>query len=65
MAADILPVGLQGLPELPGLLTTLIVVAVVLFVGRILLNVALKVVIVVAVLVGVGWLLAAADLLPL
>lgn len=55
---------LQELPGLPGLLSTLIVVAVVILVGRFLLNVALKIVVVAAIVVGVLWLFGALSLLP-
>ncbi len=68
---DLLPVlaglstaPLQELPGLPGLLSTLIVVAVVILVGRFLLNVALKIVIVAAVIVGLLWLIGALSVLP-
>lgn len=55
---------LQELPSLPGLLSTLIVVAVVILVGRFLLNVALRIVVVAAVVVGLLWLFGALSLLP-
>lgn len=49
---------LQGLPSLVQLVSALIVVAVVLVIGRFLLNIALKIVIAAAVVVGILWLLA-------
>jgi hypothetical protein len=62
-SAALVPV--QELPSLPGLLSTLIVVALVIVVGRFLLNVALKIVVVAAVVVGVLWLVGALSLLGL
>lgn len=50
---------LQGLPNLTQLVSALIVVAVVLVIGRFLLNVALKIVVAAAVVVGILWLLGA------
>jgi len=57
-------VPLQELPSLPGLLSTLVVVAVVILVGRFLLNVALRLVVLAAIVVGLLWLLGTLSLLP-
>lgn len=48
---------LQGLPSLVQILSALIVVAVVIVIGRVLLNVAFKIVAAAAVVVGILWLL--------
>lgn len=49
---------------LPGLLTTIVVAVIALLAVRFLLNVALKVAILAAVVVGVLWLLGALTILP-
>jgi len=57
---------LQGLPVpggLPGLLSALIIVGIVLVVGRMLLSVAFRIVVVAAVIVGLLWLFGALSLL--
>jgi hypothetical protein len=59
------PVLLQQLPSLSGLLSTLIVIALVIVVGRFLLDVALKIVVVAAVVIGLLWLLGALSVLGL
>jgi hypothetical protein len=64
-SAAMVPVPLQELPSLPGLLSTLIVIALVIVVGRFLLDVALKIVVVAAVVIGLLWLLGALSLLGL
>lgn len=51
------PLQLEALTSLPGILTTLVVVAVVILVARILLRIAWKIVIVAAVVAAVLWIL--------
>jgi len=62
-----LPV-LQQIPEgaltLPGVLSTLVVLAVVFLVGRFLLKVALRIVILAAIVAGVLWFLGGLSALP-
>jgi hypothetical protein len=48
--------------DVPGILGTLVVVGIVLLIGRFLLNVALKIVVVVAVIAGILWLLGITSL---
>ena len=52
-----LPLQMEGLFSLPGILTTLLIVAVVILVARIVLRIAWKVVVVAAVVAGVLWIL--------
>ena len=57
---------LQGLPVpggLPGLLSALIIIGIVLVVGRMLLSVAFRIVVVAAVIIGLLWLFGALSLL--
>ena len=53
----VLPLQFGALGTLPGILTTLVVVAVVILVARILLRVAWKIVIVAAVIAAILWIL--------
>jgi hypothetical protein len=48
--------------DVPGILGTLVVVGIVLLIGRFLLNIALKIVVVVAVIAGILWLLGITSL---
>jgi hypothetical protein len=50
--------------ELPGILSTLIIVVVALLVARVLLNVAVKVAIVAAIVVGVLWFFGLLRFIP-
>jgi len=52
-----LPLQLEALGTLPGILTTLVVVAVVILVARVLLSIAWRVVIVAAVIAAILWVL--------
>jgi uncharacterized BrkB/YihY/UPF0761 family membrane protein len=52
-----LPLQLEALGSLPGILTTLVVVAVVILVARVLLSVAWRIVVVAAVIAAVLWIL--------
>lgn len=56
---------LQQLPSLTAMLSTLIVAAIVIVVGRFLLNVAFKIVVVAAIVVGLLWLLGTFSVIPL
>lgn len=51
------PLQIEALTSLPGILTTLLVIAVVIFVARIALNVAWKLVLVAAAVAAVLWVL--------
>ncbi|MFB6171675.1 MAG: hypothetical protein ABEJ23_04025 [Haloarculaceae archaeon] len=53
----LLPLQLGRIPALPGLLGTLIIVAVAILVGRVVLRIAWKVVVVATVVVAALWLL--------
>jgi type IV secretory pathway VirB6-like protein len=53
----LLQVDIGALTSLPGILTTLVIVAVVIFVARIALNIAWKVVLVAAAVAAVLWVL--------
>jgi uncharacterized BrkB/YihY/UPF0761 family membrane protein len=52
-----LPLQLEALGSLPGILTTLVVVAVVILVARVLLSVAWRIVVVAAVIAAALWIL--------
>ena len=51
------PLQLEALGSLPGILTTLVVVAVVILVARVLLSIAWRIVIVAAVIAAILWIL--------
>jgi hypothetical protein len=53
----VLPLQLEALGTLPGILTTLVVVAVVILVARVLLSIAWRIVIVAAVVAAILWVL--------
>jgi type IV secretory pathway VirB6-like protein len=53
----VLPLQFGALGTLPGILTTLVVVAVVILVARVLLSIAWRIVIVVAVIAAILWIL--------
>ncbi|MFC7228191.1 hypothetical protein N0B31_12330 [Salinirubellus salinus] len=52
-----LPLQMEGLFSLPGILTTLLIVAVVILVARIVLRIAWKIVVVAAVVAAILWVL--------
>lgn len=57
-------IALQAL-TVPGILSTLVVIGVILLVGKFLLNIAFKIVVLAAIVAGVLWFLGSGTFLPL
>lgn len=49
----------------PGILSTLVIIGIILIIGRFLLNIAFKAVILAAIVAGVLWLLGSESILPM
>lgn len=64
MTVPVTVLGLLPQLDIPGVLSTLIIVVIALVVARLLLNVALKIAIVAAIVVGLLWLFGLLPMIP-